>query len=62
MTLVAHASDAAAMEEASPYIMKLGGAERVQVQLDKAGIPENAVFRGGAACGSVHPAYGPCGC
>ena len=43
MTLVAHASDAAAMEEASPYIMKLGGAERVQVQLDKAGIPENAV-------------------
>lgn len=43
MTLVAHASDAAAMEEASPYIMKLGGAECVQVQLDKAGIPENAV-------------------
>ena len=43
MTLVTHANDAAAMEEASPYVMKLGGADKVHVQLDKAGIPENAV-------------------
>ena len=43
MTLVAHADDTAAMEEASPYVMKLAGADRVHVQLDKSGIPENAV-------------------
>lgn len=43
MTLVAHADDAAAMEEASPYVMRLAGADRIHVQLDKAGVPENAV-------------------
>ncbi len=43
MTLVAHADDAAAMEEASPYVMRLAGADRIHVQLNKAGVPENAV-------------------
>ena len=43
ITLVTHENDAAAMKEASPYVMKLGGANEVLVQLDKTGIPENAV-------------------
>ncbi len=44
ITLVAHdAKDVPALEACSPYILKLGGAESVRVQLDKSGIAKDAV-------------------
>ncbi|HWS30020.1 MAG TPA: valine--tRNA ligase [Clostridia bacterium] len=43
LTLVAKESDRAACEEASIYLMKLAGANSVNVQLDKTGIDKNAV-------------------